>query len=58
MSSKISEMASSCDEGNVAALLTQGESSSAEGELAVDETASMVRLATNICAVPDLSVAV
>ena len=31
--------ASSCGEGRVAALFTEGVSSSAEGELAIDETA-------------------
>ena len=39
-------MASS--EGRVAALSTEGVSSSAEGELAIDETASTVSLAPNV----------
>ena len=38
-------MASSCGEGKVAALFTEGVSSSAEEEMAIDETASMVTLA-------------
>ena len=42
-------MASSCDEGKVAALFTEGVSSSAEGELAIVETASTVSLAPNVC---------
>ena len=43
-------MASS--EGRVAALFTGGVSSSAEGELAIDETTSTVSLAPNVCVVP------
>ena len=50
--------ATCCDEGKVAALFTEGVSSSAEGELAINETASTVSLAPNICLLPDLSVAV
>ena len=49
-------MASS--EGRVAALFTEGVSSSAEGELAIDETASTVSLAPNTCVVPGVSAAV
>ena len=49
-------MASS--EGRVAALLTEGVSSSAEGELAIDETTSTVSLTPNVHVVPGLSVAV
>ena len=49
-------MASS--EGSVAALFTEGVSSSAEGELAVDETASTVSVAPNVCVVPGVSAAV
>ena len=49
-------MASS--EGKVAALFTEGVSSSAEGELAIDETASTVSLAPNVYVVPALSAAV
>ena len=49
-------MASS--EGRVAALFTEGVSGSAEGELAIDETASTVSLAANDCVVPGLSAAV
>ena len=48
--------ASSCDEGKVAGLFTEGVSSSAEGELAIDETASTVSLAPNVCDVPAVSV--
>ena len=48
-------MASS--EGRVAALFTEGVSSSAEDELAIDETASTVSLAPNVCAVPGVSAA-
>ena len=48
-------MASS--EGNAAALFTEGVSSSAEGELAIDETASTVSLAPNVCVVPGVSAA-
>ena len=53
-----SVMASSCGEGKVAALLTEGVSSSAEGELAFDETASTVSLHPNSFVVPGVSVAV
>ena len=49
-------MASS--EGRKAALFTGGLSSSAEGELAIDETASMVSLAPKVCVLPGMSVAV
>ena len=49
-------MASS--EGRVAALVTEGVSSSAEGELAINETASTVSLAPNTCVVPGVSAAV
>ena len=49
-------MASS--EGRVAALFTEGVSSSAEDELAIDESASTVSLAPNVCAVPGVSAAV
>ena len=48
-------MASS--EGRVAALFTEGVSSSAEGELVIDETVSTVSLAPNVCVVPGLSAA-
>ena len=51
-------MASSCGEGKVAALFTEGVSNSAEGELAIDETASTVSLAPNVCVVPGVYVAV
>ena len=44
--------------GRVAALFTEGVSSSAEGELAIDETASKVSLAPNVCVVPGVSAAV
>ena len=49
-------MASS--EGRVAALFTEGVSSSAQGELAIDETTSTVSLASNVHVVPGVSVAV
>ena len=42
----------------MAALLTEGVSSSAEWELAIDETASTVSLAPNVCLVPGVSAAV
>ena len=42
-------------EGRVAALFTEGVSSSAEGELAIDETTSTVSLAPNVCVVPGVS---
>ena len=45
-------------EGRVAALFTEGVSSSAEGELANDETKSTVSLAPNVHVVPGVSVAV
>ena len=45
-------MASSCDEGKLAALFTEAVSNYAEGELAIDETASTVSLARNNCVVP------
>ena len=44
-------------EGTVAALFTEGVSSSPEGELAIDETASTMSLASNDCVVPGLSAA-
>ena len=53
-----SVMASSCGEGKAAALFTEGVSSSAERELAIDETASTDSLAPNICFVHEISVAV
>ena len=46
-------MASS--DGRVAAFFTEGLSSSAEGELTIDETASTVSLAPNVCVVPGVS---
>ena len=49
-------MASS--EGRFAILFTQGVSSSAEGELAIDETTSTVSLAPNVFVVPGVSAAV
>ena len=49
-------MASS--EGRVAALFTEGVSSSAEGELAIDEITSTVSLAPNVCVVPGVSAVV
>ena len=42
----------------MAALLTEGVSSSAEGELVIDETTSTVSLAPNIRVVPGVSAAV
>ena len=42
-------------EGRVAALFTEGVSSSAEGEMAIDETTSTVSLALNVCVVPGVS---
>ena len=42
-------------EGRVAAFFTEGVSSSAEGDLAIDETTSTVSLAPNICVVPGVS---
>ena len=39
-------------EGRVAALFTEGCSSSAEVDLAIDESASTVSLAPNVCVVP------
>ena len=45
-------------EGRVAALFTEGVSSSAEGELAIDETTSTVILAPNVHVVPGVSAAV
>ena len=53
-----SVMASSCCECKVASPFTEGVSSSAEGELAIDETASTVSLAPNVCVVPGVSAAV
>ena len=58
MSCAKSIMASSCGEGKVAAMLTEGVSSSVEGELASDETASTVSLAPHVCVVPGVSAAV
>ena len=42
----------------IASLFTEGVSSSAEGELAIDETASTVSLAANVCVAPGVSAAV
>ena len=56
MSCAKSTVASS--EGRVAALFNEGVSTSAEGELAIDETASTVSLAPNVCVVPGVSAAV
>ena len=60
-----SSLATSCakslmasPEGRVAVLFTEGVSSSAEGELAIDETASTVSSAPNSCVVPGVSAAV
>ena len=56
-----SAMASSADLveiGRVVAPFTEGVSSSAEGESAVDENASTISLAPNPCVEPDLLVAV
>ena len=50
-------MVSSSNEGKATASFTAGVSSSAEREIAIDENASTVSLAPNICVVPDLSVA-
>ena len=47
-----------CSEGRLAALSTEGVSSSAEGELAIDETTSTVSLAPNVHVVPGVSAAV
>ena len=41
----------------MAALFTEVVSSSAEGELAIDETASTVSLAPNVCVVPGVCAA-
>ena len=49
-------MASS--EGRCAAVFIEGVSSSAEGDLAIDETTSTVSLAPNVCVVPGVSAAV
>ena len=49
-------MASS--EGKEVALFTEGVSGSAEGELAIDETAPTVSVAPNVCVVPGVSAAV
>ena len=51
-----SVMASS--EGKTATLFTEGSSSSAERELSIDETASTVSLAPNVCVVFGVSAAV
>ena len=53
-----SVMANSCGEDKVAALFTDGVSNSVEGQLAIDETASTVSGASNVCVVPGVSVAV
>ena len=45
-------------EVRVAGLFIEGVSSSAEGELAIDETASTVSFAPNVCVVPGVSAAV
>ena len=60
-----SSLATSCatsimasSEGKVAAPFTEGASSSEEGELVIDETASTVSLAPNVCVVAAVSAAV
>ena len=45
-------------EGRVAVLFTEGVSSSAEGELVIEETTSTVSLAPNVCVVPGVSAVV
>ena len=45
-------------EGRVAVIFTEVVSSSAEGELATDETTSTVSLAPNVCVVPGVSAVV
>ena len=45
-------------EGRFAVLFTEGVSSSAEGELAIDETTSTVSLAPNVCVVLGVSAVV
>ena len=42
----------------MATFFTEGVSNFAEGELAIDETASTVGLASNVCVVPGVSAAV
>ena len=44
-------------EGRAATLFTEGVSSSAEGELAIDKTTSTVSLAPNVHVVPGVSAA-
>ena len=53
-----SVMTSSCGVGKVAATFNEGVSSPAEWELAIDEAASTVNLAQNVCVVPRVSAAV
>ena len=53
-----SVIASSCGDGKAAVLFAEGVSSSDEGELAIDEAASRVSLAPNVCVAPEISVAV
>ena len=53
-----SAISSSCDEGKVDALSTEGVSIFPEGELLIDETASTGTISPNLCVVPDLSVPV
>ena len=48
-----SVMANSCGEGEVAALLAEGMSSCAEGELAIDETASTVSISQKLVLYPE-----
>ena len=45
-------------ESRLAALFTESVSSSAEGELAIDETTSTVTLVPNVCVVPGISAVV
>ena len=58
-----SSLATTCaksdsSEGRVAALFTEGVSSSAEGEFSIDEPTSTVSLAPNVCVVRGVSAAV
>ena len=48
-------MVSFCDGAKMAAPFTEVASTSAEGELVIDESASTVSVGPNVCAVPDVT---
>ena len=58
LATSCAESVMACSEAKVAALFSEGVPSSAEWELSIDETASTVSLAANVCVAPGVSAAV